>query len=107
MKGIKVISYGYRKTSALTKYAAKEVRNVAKLPSNMRYSYECGKRLAEQNRMGTCKTIKTTSISMLKKGINPSIPGILAGLGAVVPVFGASALGLALGKALQKLIKKI
>lgn len=103
----KIISYGYRQTKALSVEATKEVIGVAKIPADMRLGYQCGKRLSGINKAGTGKTVKTIGTGVLRKGVVDHLPGILAGVGTIIPWLGTSAMGLVLGKVMRKSLRRI
>ncbi len=103
----KVISTGYRQTKSLSKIATKEVLGVAHLPRDVHTGYITAKRLSDIRNLNKTQTVKTMGVGVVKKGINPHLPGILAGVGTLLPFFGTSALGLVVGKVLQKAIKKL
>jgi len=103
----KVVSYGYKQTKAMSKTATKEVIGVAKLPVDIRTGYRTAKRLSDIKKLNCRQKSKTLGVGVIRKGITPHLPGILAGIGTVLPCFGTSALGLAVGKILQKAMKNI
>ena len=102
----KVVRSGYNHTKNLSKAATKEVFGVAYLPRDVQTGYKCAKRLSDTRGLTKIQTVKTMGIGVMRKGITPHLPGILAGIGTVLPFFGTSALGLVVVKFLQKAIKK-
>lgn len=103
----KIVSYGYRQTKALSKTATKEVIGVGKLPLDVKTGYQTAKRLAEIKEKTPIQKTQAIGTGIIRMGIVPHLPGILAGVGTVIPVLGSSAAGLAIGKILQKALKKI
>ncbi len=103
----KVISTGYEKTKAVSKEAKQEVFGVANMPRDIKNGFQYGYRLSKIQKGTPCDTFVTVGRSMLRKGLIPHLPGLLAGLGFAVPVIGANPAGFALGKVLKKALRKV
>lgn len=103
----KILTYGIERTKTLSAGAAKEVLGVAKIPSDIRLGYQCGKRLSEIKKAGSRKTAGNIGTGMLRKGVVDHLPGIMAGLGTAAPIIGTGALGLVIGKFMQRVIRRI
>lgn len=103
----KIISSGYRHTKAISKTATREVIEVGKFPRAIKSSYQTAKRLSQIKKKSPLKKIEAIGVSIMRNGVVPHLPGLLAGIGTALPVLGSSVAGLAIGKFLQKILKKI
>ena len=77
------------------------------MPRDIKNGFQYGYRLSKIQKGTPCDTFVTVGRSMLRKGLIPHLPGILAGLGFAVPVIGANPAGFALGKFLKKALRKV
>lgn len=103
----KIVSYCYGQTKAMSKTAVKEVIGVTNLPNDVRVGYQTAKRLSGIKKMNNRQKTAAMGVGIVRMGITPHIPGILAGIGTVLPCLGTSAIGLAVGKFIQKAMKNI
>lgn len=103
----KIVSNGYTKSKIMTKEATKEVLGVAHMPKEMQKGFEYGLRLSKIQKGTPCDTFVTVGRSVLRKGVVPYLPGLLAGIGLAVPVIGANPAGLVIGRFLKKALRKL
>ena len=98
----RIISYGLRQG----KVAAIEVARCRKLPSDIANGYRSARRLSRTQDFGIFRSAKTQGTSFIRQ-TNRHLPGILAGVATPFPITLSSPLAYALGKILQKFIKRI
>ena len=84
--------------------AIKSITQVRYLPKDIANAEKIGLRYSKINSHSSITTVLVTSTSVLKKGIKPHLPGLLASMGTLTPAPFASVAGFGAGKLLQKLI---
>ena len=84
--------------------AKNELFDLKNMPSHFRMAYSITKRCRSINDLGIFGSIFAAGKSFTKYGIKPHLPGVLSGIGLVLPLPLTQVAGYGLGKVLQRLI---
>jgi hypothetical protein len=97
----KVVNYSIRNVGVINK----EILGMRKMPKHVSSGWKQGARLSQIQHSGLKKSVLNRGIGVYRRGVFPHIPGLLAGIGAILPLPGTSVGGFCLGKIFQKIIK--